>query len=504
MLPRLWATRKSFAAMLAAIALVRVAGFLFGLINVDECDFSLFGRLWLGGSVPYVGVVDNKPPLTYGVFALANLLGGAAHWILAIRIIGIATVFATSLALFAAARAWTGDERHGWAAAWLGIAAGLCESPSVSAELLMNLPVAVALWLLARAAREERPWLDAAAGVAAAVATLFKQQAAVLILATAIAFPWEAVRTRVVPASRPAARIAAFAAGCAAPWLATLALFARLGALRDLEEWLLLRNFAQVGTASPFSASRALAAFATCVVGAALLSWVLAVRGLRNVQGLYHRLLVVLLCLTLIPVAMGGRFYEHYFLQFVPPLALLGARPLVDLRVRWAHVRPAARAAVLALAIVPVLGYVTYTLGRGWAGAYPLQDEKTSAVAAWLAGHTSPAERVFVWGDVSAIYCGANRMPGTRYLRASFHVGDLDPAHADPRGVAWRASESDVGNTLADLEERRPELFVDTATGDLHHWSLFPLHGVPRLEAYVREHYRLEATPGGIAVYRRM
>ncbi len=498
-LPRTHAQRWLW--LLAAVAVLRVAGFLFGPVNLDECDFALFGRLVREGATPYLGVVDNKPPLTYLAFALANLAGGSTHWVFSVHVLGIATVFLTSVALFAAARAWTGDERQGWAAAWLAVGAGLCESPSVSAELLMNLPAAAALYWLARAGRENRLWFDAAAGAAAAVATLFKQQAVVLPAAAMVSIAWEGLRGR----ERAWQRLACLACGFAVPWLVVAGVFDRLGGLPALCEWLLLRNLAQVGSPSPFSLARALGAVATCVLGATLLPWLLALRGARRPQGVFHRTLVVLLALTAIPVFMGGRFYEHYFLQFVPPLALLGAPQLVALRDRWPQLRPAARAALLALAAGPALGYLAYTLGRGWAGGYPGQDPKTAAVAGWLARHTARSDRVFVWGDQSMIYCSADRLPGTRYLRTAFHVGDLDPAHvAATAGFSPRLSQADVENTLADLEKTEPPIVVDTSTADIHHWSLFPLRTVPQLDRYVQAHYRLEATPAGAAVYRRL
>jgi MFS family permease len=498
----LWSKRKSLPWLLAAAIVVRGAG-LPGLVNVDECDFSLFGRLVRHGEIPYVGVVDNKPPLTYLVFGLADLLGGA-HWILAIRIVGVAAVFFTSLALFAAARAWTGDERHGWAAAWLGLAAGLCESPSVSAELLMNLPTAVALYLLALAGREGRLRLVATSGAAAAVATLFKQQAAALVVAVAVVLVAEGVSPRGITRRRAWGRLLAFSAGFAVPWLVVAGVFAHLGALSALYEWLVLRNFAQVSTGSTFSFTRALAAFGTCVVGATPLPWLLAVMGARRIRDAFHVVLVVLLGLTLVSVSVGGRFYEHYFLQFVPPLALLGARPLVELRDRWTHLRPALRSSVLALAIAPVVGYLVYTVGRGCARKYPLQDQNTNVVASWLVQNTTETERVFVWGDQSVIYCGSGRLPGTRYMRTAFHVGDVDPAHVATTHFSWRPSSRDVANTLADLEARRPEIVIDTSTSDIHHWDLFPLRAIPELDRYVQAHYRLTATAAGVAIYRRL
>jgi hypothetical protein len=500
MLAALWSRRRSLLWLLAAIAWVRLAGFLFGLANVDECDFALFGRLMGQGAVPYVDVVDNKPPLTYAFYALASLVGGT-HWLLVVRILGVLAVFATALLLRAAAEVASGDARQGWAAAWLAVAAGLCDSPSVSAELLMNLPSAAALWLLARAGRERRTWLYAAAGAAAGLAPMCKQPAAILPLAIGAALAWDAAGGGAARLRQGGRWLASFLAGVGAPWVALAGALAAAGGLSAAWEWLVLRNLAQMGSGNTFSAARALGAIATCV-GATLLPWALAGRGALRGRGAYHRTLVLLLLMSWIPVSSGGRFYEHYFLQFVPPLALLAAPELVRLRDRWPVLGAARRAAVLLAAILPVLGYSGYTIGRGIAGGYAGQERSVLEVAGWLARNTTQSERVFVWGDRSTVYCESGRLPGTRYLRASFHVGDLDPEHLPP-GFVFKPSRPDVESTLADLEANRTAIFVDTAPADIHRWSLFPLREVPQLDAYVQEHYRLVAHPAGAAVYRR-
>ena len=495
----LLAAATSPLALLAAVAALRSAGFAFGLVNLDECDFWLFGRMVREGATPYLGVVDIKPPLTYAAFGLAGAVGGAEHWILSVRVLGVAVVFGTSLALRAAARVWTGDERAGWAAAWLGLAAGLCESPALGAEVLMNLPSALALYAFALASRDDRPLLFAASGGLAATAALFKQQAGILTVAMGASLCWDLVlRSR---RARSAGRIAALSVGFALPCLGAALAFAAVGALGPAFDWVVTRNLAQARAASPFDLSRALGATALCL-GATLLPWALALRGSRRAGDLVGRALLLCLAGTAFSVAMNGRFYEHYFLQFVPPLALLGARPLVDLVERWPLLARRTRAAVAALALAPALGYLGFTWVRGWQGGYPLQDRSVAEVVRWIRDHTSPLDRLFVWGDLSTIYCGSDRLPGTRYMRTAPHVGDWDPAHVDPARLAWSPSERDVAATLRDLAANRPAIVVDTASGDLHHWSVFPLRRVRALDDWIQAHYAVAAAPANTLVYR--
>src|SRR3954470_18232354 len=100
-------------SLLGAIALLRSPGFVFGVLNIDESDFLVYGAGIWKGLLPYRDLVEIKPPLGYFTYALA---GGFE--ICPTRFLGCLGFFATALVLRAAARRWTGSEEAGWAAAW--------------------------------------------------------------------------------------------------------------------------------------------------------------------------------------------------------------------------------------------------------------------------------------------------------------------------------------------------------------------------------------------------
>ncbi len=492
--------RRMGLLLVAAVAVLRAPGFAAGIANLDECDFALFGRMVQAGAVPYRGVADIKPPLTYLAYHAAELLAGGPSFA-AVHLLGVACILATALLLRAAARAWTGDERAGWAAAWLSVLAIVCESPASTAEILMNVPVAAALLAATLAVQRRAPLLDLACGVALGLASLVKQQAGIALVAPGLA--------ALLPASvsgRSGLRVrfgraALLGLGFALPWAAAVAIAAR-GDLGAFWEWVLARNLHQVSGARGLSAWRALGSITLCL-GACGLVWALAIRRLLRTRDEIGLLLGMLAALTWIPVSIGGRFYEHYFLQFAPPLALLGAPELVRLLERWGELGRARRAAVAVLAAVPFLASVGYATARVLSGDFPGQERTARAIASWLTRHTRPDDRVFLWGDYSVVYCLADRLPGTRYMRTAPHVGDFDPLQLPPGVGAGHRSERDIALTLDDLRANQPAVVVDTSPADLHGWSRFPLSDVPELDEYVREHYVLVGQPGGARVYSR-
>jgi len=479
--------------LLGVIAVLRLPGFVFGVLNIDESDYLVYGAGILKGLLPYRDLVEIKPPLGYFTYALA---GGLSIW--PIRVLGVIWVLCTALLLRAAARRWTGSEEAGWAAAWLSILAGLVEVPAFGGEVMMNLPIAASIYFFARS---RRPGGLLLCGICVGLATLYRHHAVI----AAVAFGTALLVRPAEGWSGALGRVAALAAGVIAPWLAVAAGYAALGQLPAFLEWTIARNIGYASAANAGSAlGRGAAEIALCLA-AACVPWVLAAReSLRPRADAVWRALSLMLWLTWLPVAAGGRFYEHYFLQFVPPLAMLAAPPAAALVARWREIAPRMRAAALAGIAVPLALWLAFSWGRGIAGAYPGQEPRTRALAQWLRSNTAPTDTLFVWGHYSPIYTLSGRFPGTRYLNTSPHMGNFDPAHLpasfDP---AQHRAQRDIEATLEDLDKRRPSWFVDTSPAGIHLWDRIPLWAFPELARYRDEHYVEVARPGGAPVYRR-
>jgi hypothetical protein len=505
---------RSLLGLIAAAFALRSASFLFDIQNLDEVHFGLVGRSILDGGLPYVDAIDIKPPLTYLAYTAGGIFGGVS--LLPIHLLGVAWLVATCLVLREAATRWATEEpalpatgggrrpEHptapdvGWAAAWIALLASLCEVPSVNSELLMNLPVALAL-LCAVRANGGKLRFDFLCGVSVAVATLFKHQAAVVGVGIAIAMLWRG--------RRGFRRCALLAFGFLVPWGAAFGFYAAQGHLAEFYDWVFVRNILYAREAAAGSALARFAFSTVVCVSIALVPWILAVqetwRRSERAREPFRTAVLVSLWLTWLPVAAGGRFYEHYYLQFVPLLALAAAPRLAALLSGEAR-RPARAAAAGGFYVAAAL-YLAFTLTKGLTGGFPGQDQKVVDVSRWLAANSRPDQRVFVWGDATSVYYLSQRKPGTRYLNCAVEVGNFDPSHL-PHGfdVASHVSAPDVQNTIADLERNRVGLVVDTSTGAaIHDWDRLPLSQVTALASYIAENYRLVATPAGVPVYAR-
>ena len=483
--------RSSPFALVAAIAFCRVSGFLFQVLDIDEVDFALIGRSVAEGHLPYVQLVDIKPPLTYVAFAPAALFGKLSLW--PMHLLGIALVAATGLILRRAVLRWTGDELAATVTPWLYLLATLCDVPSVNSELLLNLPTAAALLYFVEAEEGSLP-RDLLAGICIGLASLFKHQGGMLLASLGLVLLIRALRTRT---PQPILRGLAMTLGLAIPWALTFAVYAGAHHLPEFIDWCFRRNFGYVGDAGATEPAlpRFLISTATCA-GGTLSVWILAVRQTFAKRG---SALVAALWLTWIPVAMGGRFYEHYYLQFAPFLAVVAA-PQAASFLRAGR----SRALGLILVLLPALSGCGFFLVKGLVHGYQVQDAKLNQVADFLRDQTRPGEELFVWGHTSPLYYLAQRRPGTRYFHCSVHLGNFDPNHLPPGFDPTRhVSQRDVEATLQDLEANQVAIFVDLSPSGIHHWDRLPLSAIPALDQYLHAHYQPIGSPAGALVYRR-
>jgi hypothetical protein len=381
---------------------------------------------------------------------------------------------------------------------------------ATNTEVLMNLPLAGAFWLLAANPGAGPRGAAAFAGLLFGAAVLFnlKAAAAAPALLAALLLP---ARRGVVP------RAALVAVGAAAPMLAALFYFQACGALADAWFWNVDMNLKYAGAGVPLG----LAAVRRGIVYgyprlllfvlATLPLWIAAAagvpEGLRNIRRRPATLVALLwLAGSLGAACLGGRFYGHYFIPILPPLAWLAASPLARLLAEAERGRRRTlRAVTVLLLVLPVAAFTM----AGWVRITRAELDglrpEVEAVASKVRSLTAPGDRIFVWGYWPQLYFNARRLPATRFVYAQTlagyvpgHPDSLDPA-ADTRHYViadhWRLWSEDM--------QRHPaELIVDTAPGAIHFWEKYPIRDYPPLQEMVSRSYRLEAEVAGVRIYR--
>ena len=500
------AARRGGARLLLflALALLTRAPFLtVPFLDLDEAAALVGSWTLLDGGTLYLDFVDNRPPLLYGLYALGQAVFGRG--MLAVRL--LTALVALPLTALAASAFYRHD-RRGLVAGILYLVYGAAflahDMHSVSAEILMLLPLGWAVALLPGEDEARRPARVFATGLLVGLAVLVRQHAVLWLPALALV-----VAVAAGARGRLLVRIALLLAGVAMPLAGCLVVFAALGAAPELVYWTLTHNIGYA--ANPILLSEALERAASSLLPfliATLPLWWAAWASRSLFDSRHQRVLVTALVVLSLPaVFVGFRFFPHYFIPLYLPLAL-GAAPWtadtvhspLSTRGRIAVVWP-----VVLLVGFTVANLVLY---RGPVQVYQETSPLYRRVAVRLSDDPCRGRGpLFVWGYAPQLYAETGLPQASRFVVPQASLTGYVPGNR-----ASRSGEIDTSSLvreehwdllMADLESSRPAFVLDTAPAGLYGWDRYPLRDFPRLDRFVRSDYRAVADVDGVWIWRR-
>ncbi len=475
------------AALLVAICLLPI--FLFSLFwgtpfERDEGVYATVAQGLLEGRIPYRDLFDNKPPLVYGWYAFSFLLFGET--VQAPRVVAAVLLSLTTLAVYVQARTLVTRAAAYTAAGIFALSTGLpFVALHANTEAYMLLPLVTSLLAFTQGLRDGRPAWFALAGFLAGAAMLTKQVAvwnlAALVL-VGTCWRWQNGR-RGWAVLAPGVQMAG---GAALALLLGALPFILSGAFSDFVYANVLYNYRYVGVLSTaqrlFIIKRTFLflAFFIAVAGplviGSLAGFVTAVRGRRSWPW-YAFLAWTVACG--LGVAMGARFYPHYFLQMLPALAILCAFSLQRL-LEERRITLLTRSLLALTALAGVAFLVTNALlyvspdatekRFSESAYYQKQWEKESeSLAAYVAERTPADRTIFNYGREAQLYFYADRLPAARYFYDWAYVYD----------------ESTLPETIEQLARDPPLYIVDSVQPPL--FGATDRHA--EFDAFLREHY---------------
>jgi len=449
----------------------------------------------------YVDAVDHKPPGIAWLYATVFRVAGMyrVRWI---RVLLAATVALTGIVLAEFAATLTGDPLARVAGLLYVVISATGFAPNTQAantELFANLPLTVAALAMAKqsrtsAARRATAWA-LLAGVATAIATLFRYQVAIAGGA------WLASLLMPRRSAHLLLGTIGLAVGFGAAACALVGGFWLTGHLDDFLFWGWQYNFQYIGSL-PLQQEWIRFAIGSLPI---LLGWLPVIALLIWARTKAATLAWLWFGATCLAVSIGGRFFGNYFLMAAPPLSVLGGVGLLRLY------SSAKRQWLAALtASIGVLG-VTSTLAIFvWDRIDPAPARRDIAyrdAAEWIAAHSAREDRLFVWGDSAQLYVYSQRVMATRFAFTNYHAGIIWGTNAIPES-AHPALPSLVvprawNELLDDLARTPPAMIADAAAGGLHDFAGHDAGTFPQLWAIIRAHYTYETTRSGIRIYRR-
>ena len=237
-------------------------------------------------------------------------------------------------------------------------------------------------------------------------------------------------------------------------------------------------------------------------------------------------------------LAVGGRFFGHYFFQIMPALCLIGGRGLIEIvsRLKSPQVKASVRWAVSGLLLIGFIFTLarfhsrTFTLASDWmrgansektadwfherlnreermaaAVARRLPDpvEVTGSADVEAMRRDAKGDYLFVWGYRPEIYYWSGLRPASRYLStqpltgvpADIHYfGDSYETLLDDRSVAPAREE-----LAGELRATRPAYIIDELGFFNSHLAI---RGYPELSEVMKDYDYIGAT-GRFLIYRR-
>lgn len=468
-----WRLPLVFGALLLLTVVLRLPAFTVAVFNSDETFLATQAEVINDGGRLYHDAVDRKPPLVPYLYAAVLAVTGTNDlaWV---RVAAMLAVAATAVLLVAEGRQRDGP-RQGWVAGVLFVCASVCFAPqdgqAANFEVFM-LPFATAALLLARRGR------FAGSGVAVALATLAKQTGAATLLPVAY-LAWRDRKRRGI-------------AEAGAGFLIPLALVALLVGPAQLLFWAVLGNGSYLGIGS--ASLYVLGMFAVMTVAFLLCNLPVVVPtcfAWRSRRDRDETDLWLWLLSGVLSVAVGFRFFGHYYLQLLPPLCLIAGGVL-------ARASERVRLGTVTAAVAIALGFsVVGHLAQPFGGEPQYQE-----VSRFIESNASERDRILVWGALPEVYWASNRRPATRFASNSFvtgHWGGRD--EGDLSGDL--ATPGALEQFLSDFAEHPPRFVLDTSPAGIRDAEYYPLSKFPSIQALVEANYHYVRSIDGIAIYER-
>ena len=493
--------RPWLVAIILAIGIftLRWTTFDFQVWNVDEAIHATVARTLLDGGVLYRDAIDQRTPFSYyAVAAIFYFCGENNIW--AMHALASGLIVLTALGLFLVATRWRNTTNGLWAAAFFAIFSTTLLYPgdayALNTEWFVACFTTWAAWAFSRGA-------VVTTGLLLSLAFLSKQPALLDLGAPLIVLIFSASLHR-----NRGHQIAALLLGFMGPILATLLYFANHKALRDLYfyTWRYNLQYYAPEISTPSRLVSAIKPFQligqhiplvlmVIMVAIGLSVWRLCLgdsKQKRATPQLQHLYLLTWFTTSLAGAASGGRGYDHYFIQFLPACCLMAAQGLTD-SWHWsrAHrfkkiLRPIALLGSCLIIIQLSYRLIKASPPRSW----PI--DPSIRTGEFIKAHTSPAERIFVWGYHPDIYLFADRHSASRFIYASFLTGLIPWTNtALGKDTTYAIVPGTRETLLRELDRTRPVFIVDCSAGPNRSWDKYPLETFPQLREFIQKNYVL-------------
>lgn len=495
-------------------------------LNVDEASFAAGAVRAIEMHQPVLKESrDNKPPGVFFVYEAAFRVGGIYN-MQALRWIGLAWVLATSsILLFYFGRLISIDFGN-YAAGFYLIATSLdVRFIAFKTEIMLNLPLVIALALIISGLIRRCPWRSLMAGAVGGLAIVFKQPSVIVLAGLGLSMIAFGFRAGQSAARRQILLLAlCYAAGVACTLLSVVIWYWLRGSLEELLFQIVqlpldysksnqvsnLQRFFRTFTYLEEYTRYNQVLFLTSFLGL-IASIYFYKRESFTVKGDIGRhifiIIIFMFISALVEFLAAPDLYQAYFILLFVPMSLATAvlAAAVFDRVTWESAPPIHRLTLGGLYVFAVLG-AALLAAKEPVKRFIERNKASDPIVATLEAEKRPGDSLYVWGYRPQLYVLTRLVPATRFTVTDVLVGatgevgralDERLAHPYYEDRGW-------DKFMSDLERERPRFIVDTEQ-IANRAGRFSLLSYPRMRDYVLQHYDPVLVPGAsdMTLYRR-
>ena len=426
-----WASRillLTLLGLIAALVLLQ-ANPLTNLPSRDGGIYTYIGSVIRAGGLPYVDAWESKPPGIFYLDAFALSLGGGTRWgIWLVEFVFL--LIGAGLGYQVMSRIWNSSAALFGTLAWLFALNKVLEGGNYTEEypLLFNFLALYVFWKGMNRPQNRLP--DFVVGLAFALSFLFRPNN--IGVEISIVLTWALILIYQKQYGLMLKRYLFMGLGALLPLVGTAAYFWVKGILPAMLDAAFIYNFSYTGTNFSLIYTvkpgfEDLGAPAWIALGGYLIAVVLLIRSIRTRHlNPVAVLLVIGFPVELLLSAVSGRGYIHYFMSWLPILALLCglvfwqltkllfSPKFIGSMQKWND----QILAILFILLVLVFRDGVATYGRSVSRLLKPGDqgvEKYFPVAAYIRSITDPGETVLVWGGGTGLNYMADRRSPTPY-----------------------------------------------------------------------------------------
>lgn len=398
----------------------------------DEGIYQIIGKALNNGYILYKDIWDNKPPLLYVIYALANgdqLL--VRTFSLIVGTFSVVLFYLLSQTLLKSNKAVL----FATGVYVLLFGSPIIEGNIANAENFMLLPIIAAALLIFKKTeqkRNSRHFSFPIAGFLLGIAFLFKTVAIFDFAAFALFVVLLSIqRLQMKFLINEVLKILPLIFGFLIPFLLSMVYFGLHGILLEYMQSIFSRNVAYVGFENYLFGIPQGLLYLKLILLTVALTLIVWKRKLFSIPVLF---ITLWLTFSLFNANFSGRPYTHYLLVMLPSFCLLIGLAVENRRSKSAALGVMAIIAPI-LITFPIYGIgksaayylnsLQFLLGQKDAYAYQsffdIKTPRDYALASFLKNRTTKKDKVLIWGDSAQIYALADKLPPYKYTVA-YHV----------------------------------------------------------------------------------